>query len=142
MKVSRKMSFWGVLAVGLAASASPALAQEVDPQIAFVTLDKNKDEKISLDEFLSFEKVKFDRNDANSDGKLTPDEFKASLSEASKKNGDRTFAAFDQDKNGSLSFDEYKAYRAYVFKNYMDTDKDGSLSLLELMTAMQVASSG
>lgn len=54
------------------------------------------------------EKV-FAKKDANSDGSLTLDEFKAGLKDKALNNADKRFKKIDSNGDGKLSLDEFKA---------------------------------
>jgi len=51
----------------------------------------------------------FARKDANSDGALSPDEFKAGMKDKALDNADKRFKKIDTDGDGKLSLDEFKA---------------------------------
>lgn len=75
-----RKSVLAVLALATVASAAPALAQQQFPD--------------------------FDTMDANHDGKVTKEEFMASLTADQKKIGERVFAARDANKDGVITRDE------------------------------------
>jgi Ca2+-binding EF-hand superfamily protein len=51
----------------------------------------------------------FARKDANSDGALTLDEFKAGMKDKAVDKADRRFKKIDSNSDGKLSLDEFKA---------------------------------
>jgi Ca2+-binding EF-hand superfamily protein len=51
----------------------------------------------------------FARKDADSDGALTLEEYKAGLKEKALANADKRFKKIDSDGNGKLSLEEFKA---------------------------------
>ncbi len=51
----------------------------------------------------------FARKDANSDGALTLDEFKAGMKDKALDNADKRFKKIDTNSDGKLSLDEFKA---------------------------------
>jgi hypothetical protein len=51
----------------------------------------------------------FARKDADSDGALTLEEYKAGLKEKALANADKRFKKIDTDSDGKLSLDEFKA---------------------------------
>ncbi len=59
-------------------------------------------------------------------------EFEASLSEAAKANAQRSFRFSDQDGNRALDEREFLGYHAYVFKNFIDADRDEFVTAEEL----------
>jgi len=112
-------------------TAAPALAQ-VTPEQAIGYVDKDGDGKCSLQEFLAFQVTRIAQFDANTDGILQYAEFKESLQGDGKKNAERSFDAFNTEGNKKgLTQREFLGYHAYVFKNYIDTDKDGFMSAAE-----------
>ena len=122
-------------AIFLAAMAtlacSPALAQ-VTPEQAIGYVDKDGDGKCSLQEFLAFQVTRIAQFDANADGILQFAEFAESLQGDSKKNAQRSFDAFNNEGNAKgLTQREFLGYHAYVFRTYIDTDKDGFMSAAE-----------
>lgn len=51
----------------------------------------------------------FKRKDANSDGSLSLDEYKAGMKDKQLENADKRFKKIDTNGDGKLSFDEFKA---------------------------------
>lgn len=125
-----------LLAATGVAFLGPAHAQTVEQSFAYLDLDK--DGKISLNEYLNFQLPRLAQFDQNANGKLSQAEFKASLVGQAKRNAETSFRAFDRNKDRSLDQQEFLGYHAYIFKNYLDTDKDGFMSLAEL-AALQAA---
>jgi TonB family protein len=109
----------------LAAPKSPAARA-----IAF--MDHDTDGKVSLNEYLNFQLPRIAQFDANKNGRLSREEFTSSLDPASQKNADRSFLAFDLNKDRALSQEEFLGYHAFVFKNYVDKNRDGFLTEDEL----------
>jgi Ca2+-binding EF-hand superfamily protein len=113
-------------------AAAPVLAQQVTPEQAIGYVDKDGDGKCSLQEFLAFQVTRIAQFDANADGILQYAEFKESLPGDGRKNAQRSFDAFNTEGNAKgLTQREFLGYHAYVFKNYIDTDKDGFMSPAE-----------
>ena len=117
-----------------AAGGVPAYAQQpqvtADQAIAF--LDKNRDGKCDLNEYLTFQVTRLAQFDLNNDGALQYGEFKDSLSGKGKQNAQRSFDAFNvEDDRKALTRREFLGYHAYVFKQFVDTDGDGFMSASE-----------
>jgi len=118
-----------VLAAVMAVCVAPAMGQTPEQSLAWLDLDK--DGKVSLNEYLTFQQPRLAQNDQNGNGKLSRAEFEASLVGSAKGNAERSFRLFDANKDNGLDQREFLGYHAFVFKNYVDTDKDGFLSLAE-----------
>jgi hypothetical protein len=103
-----------------AAAAAPAAAPN-----PLAMLDYNRDGKTELNEYLNFQLPNLKKNDANGNGRLSRDEFKASLPENGRGRAQQSFLAFDRDKDKGLDQDEFLGYHAFVFNNVLDKNKDG-----------------
>ena len=122
-------------AVAAVILSSPALAQlSADQTMGFLDLDK--DGKVSRNEYLTFQQRRLSQYDANGNGRLSRDEFKASLAPEARKNAREVFRVFDANKDGGLSQEEFLGYHAFVFKNYFDSNKDGFITLEEWRKVM------
>jgi hypothetical protein len=121
-----------VLALVFAVGAGNAAAQQLTAEQAIQHVDKDADGKCSLNEYLTFQVDRIAQFDSNADGSLQYAEFKQSLPESGKKNAERSFDAFDREEAPkALTRREFLGYHAYVFKNYIDADKDGFMSAAE-----------
>lgn len=115
-----------------AAGGAPAVAQEVNPELAIQFLDKDGDGKCSLNEYLTFQAGRLVQFDANGDGKLQYAEFKDSLQGRGKINAQRSFDTFNrEEERNALTRREFLGYHAYVFNTYVDNDRDGFMSAEE-----------
>ena len=116
-----------VAATAMGLSAAPGLAQTPEQVLAF--LDKDGDGKCNLNEYLTYQVTKLAQFDQDSDGVLSYSEFKDSLQGKSKQTAQRSFDAFNTEENRkALTQREFLGYHAYIFKTYVDTDRDGFMS--------------
>jgi hypothetical protein len=123
------------------ASLSPALAQEapagpaldsIPPAMVLAYLDVDKNGQVELNDFLNRQLPKFVQFDADGDGALSYKEFKETLDAGARRNAERSFEMFDNEEmRKKLTQREYLGYHAFVFKTYLDRDKDGILSEAE-----------
>jgi hypothetical protein len=124
----------GVLAMLAICAGVPAFAQKltVTPEQAIAFLDKDRDGKCNLNEYLTFQVTRLGQLDADGDGVLQYGEFRESLNGKGKLNAQRSFDAFNtkEDKK-ALTRREFLGYHAYVFKEFVDTDGDGFMSASE-----------
>jgi hypothetical protein len=126
--------FTALIVVAFAAGDFPAMAQQ--PQLtaeqAIAFLDKDRNGKCDLNEYLTFQVTRLAQFDLNADGALQYGEFKDSLSGKGKQNAQRSFDAFNiEDDKKALTRREFLGYHAYVFKQFVDTDSDGFMSASE-----------
>lgn len=110
----------------------PQLAPRSPAARAIAFMDLDRDGKVSLNEYLNFQLPRLTQFDANKNGRLSRDEFKESLDPASQKNAERSFLSFDLNKDRALNQEEFLGYHAFVFKNFVDKNRDGFLSEDEL----------
>lgn len=116
-------------AVALALAGGPTWAQEPGQVIAF--LDKNGDGKCNLDEYLTYQQPRLAQFDADKDGELSLAEFKASLQGKAKQTAPGLFKGANAEGGRTLTEREFLGYHAWVFKTFVDTDKDGFMSAAE-----------
>ena len=141
MKAFHKVIFSSVVLIGGAMLASPAFAAEpksAKPDAEFMTMDANKDGKVSADEHAIASKKMFDAMDANRDGKVTAAEMDAAHQRVTGMNATETdlsaadkIKVIDTDGDGVLAAEEHATGSRSMFEK-MDTDKDGFLSKDEL----------
>jgi Ca2+-binding EF-hand superfamily protein len=123
-----KLALAAAMAVATLAGM-PAAAQQPEQVIAF--LDKTGDGKCDLNEYLGYQQPRLAQFDADTDGELNLAEFKDSLQGDSKKRAPLIFKGANAEGGRTLSQREFLGYHAFVFKTYIDTDKDGFMSAAE-----------
>lgn len=124
------MKWMLVACAALAAVAgTPVWAQQPDQVISF--LDKNSDGKVNLDEYLAYQQPRLAQFDKDGDGELSVPEFKESLQGKAKQNAAGLFKGANAEGGRTLTQREFLGYHAWVFKTYVDTDKDGFMSAAE-----------
>ena len=137
-------SFMGIALVGsTAAQTAPAPAG-----------DSNGDGVMTRDEAMAQADARFDRMDANKDGKLTADEMRprrpmgdasatppapppadaAAPPAGSAGRGERMFARLDANGDGAIDRDEFRAQAARRFDR-VDANKDGKIDAAERQAA-------
>jgi hypothetical protein len=103
------------ISIGVVIASS---TQAVVPRARADQMDKNKDGKVSMAEYVEAMTPRFNKLDKNKDGVLTPDEFtNANL-----------FRLGDVDKNGTLTLPEYQRAYKMQFKRAHDTNGDGFIA--------------
>lgn len=130
------------------------IGANVGPQM-FAQADKNKDEKVSKDEFTTLADAWFDKLDPQKTGKLTQDEFADRFYDAvprrdqggsgesrpagrSRTTAPAFFAPADSDKDASITRAELKATFAKWFAEW-DADKTGAISEERLVQGLNAA---
>jgi hypothetical protein len=136
-----RLEAMGLAVVGLILAAAPgvgaAFAQQPGMVVAF--LDKNADGKCDLNEYLTFQQPRLAQFDKDGDGGLNLGEFRESLQGQSKANAAFVFKNANAEGGRTLSQKEFLGYHAWVFKNYVDSDKDGFMSAEEWSEIMAAA---
>ena len=140
MKAFHKISFSSVVLIGGAILASLAFAAEpksAKPDAEFMTMDADKDGKVSADEHATASKKIFDPMDANRDGEVTAAEMDSAHKRVTGKKAKKLdlsaadkIKVIDKDGDKILTAEEHAAGSRAMFAK-MDTDKDGFLSKAE-----------
>ena len=123
-----------VLIITAVPAGAPAFAQQPGMVVAF--LDKNADGKCDLNEYLTFQQPRLAEFDKDGDGGLNLGEFRESLQGKSKMNAAFVFRNANAEGGRTLSQKEFLGYHAWVFKEYVDSDKDGFMSAEEWSAVM------
>jgi Ca2+-binding EF-hand superfamily protein len=118
----------GVLALG-----APAVAFADDTGDKFDKLDANGDGKISAAEFDAGKQKRFQEMDTNADGKITSAELNAA--KGAQGSATEKVDKWDSNGDGALSVDEWSSGSKEKFDAW-DTDGDGSLSRSEVSAGM------
>jgi serine/threonine protein kinase len=90
-------------------------------------------------EYLTFQQPRLAQFDKDGDGGLNLGEFRESLQGKSKMNAAFVFKNANAEGGRTLSQKEFLGYHAWVFKNYVDSDKDGFMSAEEWSEIMAAA---
>lgn len=107
-------------------TVGPAVAQQSEAVIAW--LDRNADGKCDLNEYLAYQQPRLAEFDKDGDGGLNIGEFRESLQGKSRMNAQFLFKNANAEGGRTLSQKEFLGYHAWVFRTYVDTDKDGFMS--------------
>ena len=125
------------LGVALSAGSVTVAQVAVAPEMALRFLDADKDGKVSLNDYLTFQVTRMATADLDGNGELTYKEFKETLDGRARASGEQSFGAFNREgRQRSLNQREFLGYHAYVFNTFLDTTKDGVLSLDEFNKMM------
>lgn len=116
-----------ILLAGLALLAAGAASAQ-QPGMVIQFLDKNADGKCDLNEYLGYQVGRIATVDKDGDGELNLAEFRESLQGKSKMNAAALYQATNTEGGRTLSQKEFLGYHAWVFKQFIDTDKDGFMS--------------
>ena len=116
-----------MLLAGLAFLAAGAASAQ-QPGMVIQFLDKNADGKCDLNEYLGYQVGRITTVDKDGDGELNLGEFRASLQGKAKMNAAALYQASNTEGGRTLSQKEFLGYHAWVFKQFVDTDKDGFMS--------------
>jgi Ca2+-binding EF-hand superfamily protein len=119
----------GIMLAAHAFVAPAAMAQQPEMVIAF--LDKTGDGKVDLNEYLTYQQPRLAQFDKDADGELNLAEFRESLQGKAKINANPVFKAANAEGGRTLTQREFLGYHAFIFKTYIDTDKDGFMSTEE-----------
>lgn len=126
-----------VLAASSLTWALAPLANAQQPEMVMAYLDKNGDGKCDLNEYLTFQVSRIPQFDSDSDGELTQREFKESLQGKAKSNSEYLFKQSNAGGGRTLKQEEFLGYHAWVFKTFVDTDRDGFMSQQEWTLLMK-----
>jgi len=95
--------------------------------LMFEEADADKDGKLTQAEIDAYRDARFTRYDANSDGKLSLDEFEGLLQEITKPMTVRAFQMHDPDGDAAITKEEFDRPTAGLVER-LDRDDDGALS--------------
>lgn len=124
-----------ILAAGLAVVTAGAGAHPYDKD-ALGKFDSNGDGKVTREEFLAASKERFERMDADKNGKISSEELRSYMIERRDARIQDKFKRIDADNDGNVSRDEYlehKRRQAEQHFSRMDADGDGKLTTAEFM---------
>lgn len=98
---------------------------------SFARLDADSDGKMTVNEWKPKAEKRFLRLDDDHDGTVTTAEIDAWLKRGIDRRKERMLSRLDQNKDGNVTRDEVDAYIDALF-NGADGDKDGGLTLAEI----------
>ncbi len=131
--------------IAMIAGAAAAIAQDTTPaqkpvgapgggrmpfMVTFDEMDANKDGKLTLDEFRAAQEKmadqRFGRLDKNGDGAITKDELPPFMQREGSTNGPSFFSKLDKDGDGKISKEEFAGGgKEMVEQRFKMLDKDG-----------------
>jgi len=122
-----------LIAAGLALLTLPAIAGNKDETVdaKFNKIDADRDGKVSRAEFEAYDQQKFAKMDANADGQLSLNELSAEA-DLSNRDASEKLKALDTNGDGKIDAAEHKAGCEAKFTS-IDTDGDGYVSQTEMM---------
>lgn len=120
--------------VALAQTTAPKKDPRID--LIFNELDANKDGKVTKEEREAFRGNLFTSADSNKDGALDSAELAAHMRARSKQMIEKRFAAFDANRDGRLTLDEFPG-RAKQRMWRTDANTDGAVTKAEMATAAE-----
>ncbi|MGE0004951.1 MAG: EF-hand domain-containing protein [Parvibaculaceae bacterium] len=124
----------GTAALILLGASHVALANEPylpRSERSFARLDADSDGKMTVNEWKPKAEKRFLRLDDDHNGTVTTAEIDAWLKRGTDRRKERMLSRLDQNKDGSVTRDEVDAYIDALF-NGADGDKDGGLTLVEI----------
>lgn len=124
----------GAAALALMGTAQLAFANEPflpRTERSFQRLDADSDGKMTINEWKPKAEKRFLRLDDDMNGTVTTAEIDAWLKRGIDRRKERLLTRLDQNKDGSVTRDEVDAYIDALF-NGADGDKDGGLTLAEI----------
>lgn len=116
-----------ILLAGMALLAAGAASAQ-QPGLVIQFLDKNGDGKCDLNEYLGYQVTRIATVDKDGDGELNLGEFRESLQGKTKMNAAAIYQSTNTEGGRTLSQKEFLGYHAWVFKQFVDADKDGFMS--------------
>lgn len=109
---------------------SPGHAQQTTAAQVVAFIDTDHDGKISLQEYLELQAGRFSQVDSDKSGELDLAEFTASLPEKNRRTANGVFKIFALG-HPTLDRERFLRYHQTVFKNYLDLNHDGFVTLEE-----------
>lgn len=130
--MDKQLKFSLAFSAVLVFSAAAVAGSAHDGKGPFMSLfDTNNDSVVTMDEFKQAAAERFQKMDADGNGKVTREEFSSYLKEKRKKRSEARFQKIDIDQSGNVSLEEYLDYkrkRAESKFQRLDTDGDGVIS--------------
>lgn len=129
----------GTAALIMIGTSQLALANEPSlprAERSFARLDADSDGKVTVNEWKPKAVKRFLRLDDDQNGTVTTAEIDAFLKKGIDRRKERMLSRLDQNKDGNVTRDEVDAYIDALF-NGADGDKDGGLTLAEVRESAQ-----
>jgi Ca2+-binding EF-hand superfamily protein len=122
-----------IVSTHLASANEPFLPRS---ERSFARLDADSDGKVTVNEWKPKAVKRFLRLDDDQDGTVTSAEIDTWLKRGIDRRKERMLGRLDQNKDGNVTRDEVDAYIDALF-NGADGDKDGGLTLAEVRESLQ-----